>query len=110
ESELSLTVTVEPQQSTWAAARAHGSKKLPYQVWEFLNSTGIPPMAHTSPIYLTVDGAPVWVAEDAQSLTRRVDFAIDWARSQARYRSEDQRREILALFEKARSYYARGPE
>jgi hypothetical protein len=110
EAQLSLTVTVEPQQSTWAAARAHGSKELPYQVWEFLNSTGIPPMAHTSPIYLTVDGAPVWVAEDAQSLTRRVDFAIDWARSQARYRSEDQRREILALFEKARSYYARGPE
>jgi len=108
-SALSISTTIASEQSTWVAARARGSQQLPYQAWALLNSTGIPPMAHTSPIYLTVNDEPVWVAEDAQILERHVDAAIDWALSQARYQNEAQRAEIITLFEKAKYYYAHGP-
>jgi hypothetical protein len=108
-SELTLDVTIEPESSTWVAARARGSRLMPYQVWQLLNAPGIPPMAHTSPIYLSVDGQPVWVADDARQLEALVDHAIDWATNEARYQTEDQRQEIIELYQRAKTYYATGP-
>ena len=108
-SELVAETTVEPGRSTWVAARARGSVLLPYQVWSLLNAAGIPPMAHTSPIYLSVADRPIWVAEDAAALERRVDVAIAWAENQGRYRSDSQRQEMIELFNRAKAYYASGP-
>jgi hypothetical protein len=106
-SELQLSSTVTVSESTWVGARANGSKLLPHQRWALLNSAGIPPMAHTSPIYLTVEGAPIWVSDAARSLEQRVDVAIHWAKTEARFRSQAQQAEVIALFEQAKQHYAR---
>ena len=65
-------------------------------------------MAHTSPIYLSVEDQPVWVPSAAQQLVARVDFAINWVKTQGNYRTEAQREEVLSLFERARRFYAEG--
>jgi hypothetical protein len=109
-SELMLETTIEVDDSTWVAARANGSTLLPHQKWAFLRTEGIPPMAHTSPIYLTVGNRPIWVPSAAAALGQRVNIAIDWVRNQGRYQTEAQREEVLALFEQARSYYESGYE
>ncbi len=96
-----------PQTSTWVAARANGSKMLPYQVWPVLGATGIPPMAHTSPIYLTVDDQPVWSDEDAAILAARVERAVAWATNTGNYLTEEQRAEVIRLYRTALKVYQR---
>jgi hypothetical protein len=108
-SQLRAATTVSARESTWIAARARGSKVMPYQVWRTINATGIPPMAHTSPIYLSVEGRPVWVPEAARQLKARVEAAINWVETQGRYRTEAEREEIVALFQRARQHYTSGP-
>ena len=107
-SELRIRATIAPTGSTWVAARARGSELMPYQQWRLLNALGVPPMAHTSPIYLSVENQGVWDAAAAAQLAARVDFAIDWVKTQGNYRTEAQREEVLALFERARRFYAEG--
>jgi hypothetical protein len=109
-STLTASARIEATDSTWVAARARGSKLMPYQKWPVVNDRGIPPMAHTSPIYLRVHGRPVWVPDAARQLEAGVDRAIHWVQHEGRFRSEDDRRQMLALFEKAKAYYAAAPE
>jgi hypothetical protein len=63
-------------------------------------------MAHTSPIYLTVAGAPIRSPEDADALEASVDRAIAWAKREARYRSAEERAEVVELYESAKRVYA----
>ena len=104
---LSLTADITAENSTWAAARAHGDTLLPYQVWAFIRQRGVPPMAHTSPVYLTVSKQPVWSDESAGFLASRVDAAIEWARTQANFETAEQRAEVIALFERAKRVYTK---
>ncbi len=83
--------------STWLAARAYSSEQLPYN--------NVPLMAHTSPIYVEVDGIPRRSAEDAAFLAAWTDQIIEWARTEARFLHEDQRGEMVALFERAKAVY-----
>ena len=106
---LNARVTVAPQTSTWVAARAYGAKLLPYQAWALLGTQGIPPMAHTSPIYLTVDEQPVWVAAAAEQLAQWVDVAIGWVQTEGHFRTEGHRHEMIELFKQAKRYYVNGP-
>jgi hypothetical protein len=108
-SKLSLEARVDITDSTWVAARARGSREMPLQVWSVLRTTGIPPMAHTSPVYLIVDGAPIWREADAQVLAASVKTAVDWASSEGRYQTGEQRAEILALYQRAWEHYTGGP-
>ena len=62
-------------------------------------------MAHTSPIYVTVDNSPRVSAKDAAMLLKFCDQAIHWVKTTARFQSEEHRTEMLALYEKARDYY-----
>jgi len=87
-------------------ARARGSRLLPYQVW--LGQKGIPPMAHTSPIYLTVGGAAPWSPDDAAFLAAWVQRAINWAQQEANYETEGQRAEVVALYERAKVVFTNG--
>jgi hypothetical protein len=105
---LQLRHRLDAAQSSWIAARARGSKLLPYQRWLPLGrkGVGVPPMAHTSPIYVRVDGAQIRSKPDAAALEAAVDVAIDWAKTRARYRSEAERAEVIALFERAKRVYA----
>ncbi len=104
---LSVTADITAESSTWAAARAHGDTLLPYQVWAFLRQPGVPPMAHTSPVYLTVSKQPVWSDESAGFLASRVDAAIEWARTQANFETAEQKDEVIALFERAKRVYTK---
>jgi hypothetical protein len=45
-------------------------------------------------------------AADAALLAGICDRTIEWAKTTARYQSEEQRREVIALYEKARAVYA----
>ncbi|NOY58417.1 MAG: CehA/McbA family metallohydrolase [Calditrichaeota bacterium] len=91
--------------SSWIAARVYSSKLLPYQAWDVLNLKGIPVLAHTSPIYINVDGRAQRSPEDAAYLAKWCDYAIEWARNKARYLHESQRQEIVELFTKAKAVY-----
>ena len=104
---LSVTADIRAERSTWAAARAHGDRLLPYQVWAFLRQRGVPPMAHTSPVYLTVSKQPVWSDESAGFLASRVDAAIEWVQTQANFETAEQKAEVIALFERAKRVYTK---
>lgn len=106
---LSVEAAIEVTGSGWIAARARGSSLLPYQVWSLLGTSGIPPVAHTSPVYLEVDGKPIWHEDAARKLERQVDRAVEWTTSNGRYQTEQQRQEVLELYQKAKAHFATKP-
>lgn len=108
DSRLTLEAEATVEGSTWIAARANGSKLLPMQVWSVLETPGIPPMAHTSPVYINVAGKPIWDETAAAALVGSVDIAIKWATTHAKFETQEQREEVIALFRKARAHYAGG--
>ena len=63
-------------------------------------------MAHTSPVYLEVNGRPARSSEDAAFFMGWIDESLDWVRNAARIPDPAQRREMIDLFEKARNVYA----
>jgi len=62
--------------------------------------------AHTSPIYVTVDGAPLAHAEDAEYFVDWIDRLIEMTTRLGRYPSDDAREGVLATFREARAWYA----
>jgi len=103
--DLTLEVSVPIERSTWLAARAYSPEELPYQAFSMAGFTGVPVMAHTSPIYVSVDGAPRRSPEDARVLLEWVQDAIEWARSRGRFESHAQREEMIDLFQQAEQVY-----
>ncbi len=105
ELELTLEASVPVERSTWLAARAYSPEQLPYQAFSIAGFTGVPVMAHTSPIYVRVDGAPRRSPEDARILLGWAEDATRWARNKGRFESPAQRDEMIALFESAERVY-----
>jgi hypothetical protein len=103
--EIVLETDLPVDGSTWLAARAYSPEKLPYQAFPMAGLPSVPVMAHTSPIYISVDGQPRRSASDARVLLGWVEDAIDWARSKGRFASEKQREDMITLFKKARTVY-----
>ena len=95
--ELTLQTEVTVDESSWFAARTYSSEQLPYN--------GVPVMAHTSPIYIDVDGRARRSPEDAAFLAGWTDRAIEWAQTEAKFQYEAQRDEMIALFERAKAVY-----
>jgi hypothetical protein len=102
---LVLEADVVVPKSTWVAARAYSARLLPYQRWAMIGTEGIPVMAHTSPIYISVDGGPTRSPEDAEVHMRSIDGSIEWVRTKARYIEESQRQEVIDLYERAKTVY-----
>lgn len=102
---LVLEVDHPVEGSSWLAARAWSSERLPYQAFPVAGLPPVPLMAHTSPVYVDVEGAPRRSPEDARVLLGWVEEAIDWARSRARFAEPRQRDEMVALFERAARVY-----
>ena len=99
---VKLTIRVKPTSSSWFAARVYDTKD------EVLAESGRlknPSMAHTSPIYVDIPGSKIWSKESADFLKAECDKAIAWAKNKARYHTNLQREEVIALFEKARAVY-----
>lgn len=103
--EVTLRGKIDLKQSSWIAARAYSSEKLPYQA--HLTGEGSPLMAHTSPVYVEIDGQLRVSAHDAAFLVKICDETITWAKTMAHYASQEQRDEVIALYTRARNIYAR---
>lgn len=101
--QLSVEADVTIDASTWLAARAYSPKIQAYQAW--ILGPGVPVMAHTSPIYVSVGGEPPRSPQDARRLASWTDGAIQWARSEAHYLSDGQREEALELYQRAKQVY-----
>ena len=90
--ELSLT----PQRSGWLAARA-----------TFTAPDGHLRQAHTSPVYILVDGKPIAFKQDAEYMISWIDRLLEVNKKAGRYNTESQRAEVEEIFRKARKIYER---
>jgi hypothetical protein len=66
--------------------------------------------AHTSPVYVTIAGAPAAIAPGPERMVRHMDTALAWLGSQGRFTSEASRAAALASFQAARDVYVRAAE
>ena len=87
-------LTFRPQRSGWVAARAI-----------FVGPDGHLRQAHTSPVYITVDGKPTASKRDAECMTHWIDRLLQVIEKPDRYQSDMERAEVRAIFQKARQKY-----
>jgi hypothetical protein len=90
----SAAMGIKPLRSGWVAARAI-----------FTNPDGHLRQAHTSPVYIPVDGKPIASKADAQYMIRWIDRLLEVSNKPGRYTSDDQRRQTQAIFRQARDVY-----
>jgi hypothetical protein len=62
--------------------------------------------AHTSPIYLQLDEKPIAFKGSATYMVRWVDRLIGIAEVPGRYRSQVDKKQVLATYAKAREFYS----
>ncbi len=103
--ELTMEFKTIVMDSTWLAARAYAPEKLDYQRFSLLRTNGIPQMAHTSPIYVTVDEKPRMSKDDAVFLIKLCDLSIEWVKKTANFQKPEHKKEMLELFQKAKARY-----
>jgi|GEM_PF-905410 len=90
-----FTTTLLPERSGWVAARAL-----------YRATDGRLRQAHTSPVYLEIDGQPIAFAEDAQYMLRWIDVLERIARSgSSRFPDVKNRDEVLRTYGEARRRY-----
>jgi hypothetical protein len=82
------------KRSGWVAARAL-----------FRVSDGRLRQAHTSPIYVTVDGKPTASKADAEFMMRWIDRLVEVAQQPGRYQTDAQRADVLAIYREAKDVY-----
>jgi hypothetical protein len=92
---LELSTTVEVRESCWVAARTYGSEGPRVQELLTIGSPGIPQAAHTSPVWVCVDGREVFVRSDVEALRDRASEHHDWVMSEGRFHSVQQRDEVI---------------
>jgi hypothetical protein len=93
-----LTHELQVDRSCWIAFRASGP------VHELvLDPDGA--FAHTSPIYVTVAGAPIDAREDAAYFVEWIERLIAVTEAKARFPSEDDRDRVVAQFRKGQAHY-----
>lgn len=63
--------------------------------------------AHTSPIYITVDGQPIHSKEDAEYFIKYLENAISWLKQSGRFPSEQAKQEVLAAYKKGIDEYVK---
>jgi len=90
----SLTTAFSPRQSGWVAARAI-----------FKSPDGHLRQAHTSPVYITVDGKPTASRTDAEYMIRWIDRLLEVSSKPGRYQSDSERTQTQAVFREARGIY-----
>jgi hypothetical protein len=86
------------EKSSWIALRALGPRHR-----LILNDTMA--FAHTSPVYVTVGGQPVRVADDIRFYREWVERLIARTEKSGRFSTPERKAEVVALFRKALSFY-----
>jgi hypothetical protein len=86
------------ERSAWIAARITGP-------WNrlVLNDTSV--FAHTSPVYVTVDGQPIRSKQDAEFWADWIDKLVERVRARGQFSTPARRQEVVDLFLKARAVY-----
>jgi len=98
ETEVTLT------ESSWMAARCWGHETLPGDAGQCV-------YAHTSPVYLRVEGKPIRPGpETLAPLVKILDRTEEWVRRQARCETEKQRAHLIGVFESGRQNLHRRAE
>jgi len=64
------------------------------------------PFASTSPIYVTVEGAPAQSPEDAKFFVQWMDRVLEFARARSNWNTPDERAHVLTYLERARAMFA----
>ena len=77
----------------------------PYAKDRSFSCDGYMRQAHTSPVYVTVDGKPIASKADAEYMIRWIDRLLQVADKPGRYSSDTERAEVRAIFQKARQEY-----
>ena len=92
--EESVSLDFQPRRSGWIAARAI-----------FTAPDGHLRQAHTSPVYVVVDGKPTASKSDAEYMIRWIDRLMQVAEKPGRYKSDAERTEVQAVYRQARQNY-----
>jgi hypothetical protein len=92
--EESIVLELKPLRSGWVAARAI-----------FTSPDGHLRQAHTSPVYVTVDGKPTASKNDAECMIRWIDRLLKVSKKPDRYQSDGERAETQKIFQEARHIY-----
>ncbi len=92
--EESIAMAFEPRRSGWVAARAI-----------FTAPDGRLRQAHTSPVYITVDEKPTASKTDAEYMIRWIDRLVQVADKPGRYKTDEERSQVQALYQQARQKY-----
>ena len=91
------TLDLKINSDGWIAARAYGAARDSYAQAVY---------AHTSPVYIG-SGIPAKVVNDsAKFFVRSIDNSIDWVNRIGRFTQDQQREEVLHLFNEGRKVYA----
>ena len=99
---LGLAAAVRIDKSSWIAARVYSSRILPYQ--EVFDPN--PVMAHTGPVYVTINGQPRHSASDAAFFQKWTERAIRWLETKANIPDRSEFETMHDLFDQARRIYA----
>ncbi|HUV65568.1 MAG TPA: CehA/McbA family metallohydrolase, partial [Sedimentisphaerales bacterium] len=92
--EESIALAFEPRRSGWVATRAI-----------FTAPDGHLRQAHTSPIYITVDGKPTASKTDAEYMIRWIDRLMQVTDKPGRYKTDTERSQVQAVYQQARQKY-----
>jgi hypothetical protein len=92
---LSLDFQIEVRESGWIAARCF---EKPGKTIRF---------AHTSPVYVLLGTFRGIVPEDARYFVKWIDREMEFYRKESRFRTSEDRRAMLDLFDRARKVYSR---
>jgi len=92
--EESIELAFEPRRSGWVAARTI-----------FTGPDGRLRQAHTSPVYITVDGKPTASKADAEYMIRWIDRLLQVAEKPGRYKTDAERSQVQSLYQQARQKY-----
>ncbi len=95
---VALETTLPVGASGWIAARVTGPERQPLLMDSYV-------YAHTSPVYLMKDGAPVRSPEDARYFVRWIDHVLGLVEQLDSFETEAQRREVQELWRRARRVY-----
>ncbi|MBI2940862.1 MAG: CehA/McbA family metallohydrolase [Chloroflexi bacterium] len=93
-----LATTVDVTSGSWIAARCWGRRRTSYghALW-----------AHTSPVYLRPLPDRAQVQAASAFFVERIDAAVNWLSTRARFDRPDQRDRMLQLFAEGRSVFER---
>lgn len=91
--------TLRMDRSGWCILRAYADKAA-HPILDLY------PFASTSPIYITVEGAPAQSPEDAEFFVQWMDRVLEFARGRSNWNTAAERAHVLAYLEKARAAFA----